>query len=225
MTKAHPVQRSGPVQTIKQLLLSSVVVATFSAYTLYEHFVGGDTSVAATRANPDATRSAAHNTPGAATRNPQQADSSGTASSATPSPTSTPTRAAVAGNTSPAVRPSPTALRIAPSATPAPTKTPLPAQAGATFKDGEYVGDPKNAFYGLVQVKAVIQGGQLANVDFLTYPSDRRTSQRINQIANPMLQDEAIKAQNSQVDIISGATLTSRAFIQSLQTALAKAKP
>lgn len=223
MTKAHPVQNSGPVQTIKQLLLSSVVVATFSAYTLYEHFAGSDSNMAATQANPDATGSAAYNSPGTATGKPQQANSSGATGSTTPSPTAT--RAAVVANTSPALRPSPTALRIAPSATPAPTKTPLPAQAGAKFKDGEYVGDPKNAFYGLVQVKAVIQGGQLANVDFLTYPADRRTSQRINQIANPMLQDEAIKAQNYQVDIISGATLTSRAFIQSLQTALAKAKP
>jgi uncharacterized protein with FMN-binding domain len=223
MTKAHPVQNSGPVQTIKQLLLSSAVVATFSAYTLYEHFVGGDTNVAATQANPDATSSAAYNTAGAATGKPQQSGSSGAAGSATPNPT--PTRAAVVGNGSPAVRPSPTVRRIAPSATPVPTKTPQPAQAGAKFRDGEYVGDPKNAFYGLVQVKAVIQGGQLATVDFLTYPADRRTSQRINQIANPMLQDEAIKAQNYQVDIISGATLTSRAFIQSLQTALAKAKP
>jgi uncharacterized protein with FMN-binding domain len=224
MTRAHPVQNSGPVQTIKQLLLSSVVVATFSAYTLYEHFAGGDSNVTAAQATPEPTHNTAYNTPDTATRKPQPVDSSGAAGSDSPTPTSTPTRAAVAANTPPALRLSPTVLRITPSATPVPTKT-APAPAGAKFKDGEYIGDPKNAFYGLVQVKAVIQGGQLAHVDFLNFPADRRTSQRINQIANPMLQDEAIKAQNYQVDIISGATLTSRAFIQSLQTALAKAKP
>jgi uncharacterized protein with FMN-binding domain len=38
-----------------------------------------------------------------------------------------------------------------------------------------------------------------------------------------MLRDEAISAQSADVDIISGATLTSRAFIQSLGGALNKA--
>jgi len=38
-----------------------------------------------------------------------------------------------------------------------------------------------------------------------------------------MLRDEAISAQSANVDIISGATLTSRAFIQSLRGALKKA--
>jgi uncharacterized protein with FMN-binding domain len=40
----------------------------------------------------------------------------------------------------------------------------------------------------------------------------------------PALRREAIQAQNAQVDIISGATLTSEAFIQSLQSALDQAK-
>ena len=40
----------------------------------------------------------------------------------------------------------------------------------------------------------------------------------------PYLQSEAIQAQSAQVDIISGATLTSEAYVRSLQSALVKAK-
>lgn len=75
-----------------------------------------------------------------------------------------------------------------------------------------------------MQVKATIQNGKIAAVQFLQYPSDRRTSQRINLQVMPYLQTEAIKAQNANVDVISGATLTSQAFIRSLQSALNTAK-
>ena len=66
--------------------------------------------------------------------------------------------------------------------------------------------------------------GEIAGVQFLTYPSDRRTSQRINSYAVPMLQNEAVQLQSAQIDIISGATLTSQAFAESLQSALDQAR-
>jgi uncharacterized protein with FMN-binding domain len=61
-------------------------------------------------------------------------------------------------------------------------------------------------------------------VTFLQYPNDRRTSVRINQQVMPWLQSEAVQAQNANVDIITGATLTSEAFAQSLQAALSNAR-
>lgn len=93
----------------------------------------------------------------------------------------------------------------------------------ARYKDGSYTGDVADAFYGNVQVKVVISGGKITDVVFLDHPQDRRTSQMINDQAMPMLTQETISAQSANVDIISGATQTSNAFIQSLQTALAKA--
>jgi uncharacterized protein with FMN-binding domain len=72
-------------------------------------------------------------------------------------------------------------------------------------------------------VKAVIEGGSIADVEFLDFPQDRRTSRRINSIATPYLVREAIQAQSARVDVISGATFTSEAFIESLRTALAQA--
>lgn len=89
--------------------------------------------------------------------------------------------------------------------------------------DGVYTGPAADAYYGIVQIQALVQDGRLAALKILQYPSDRRTSVRINRQALPMLRDEAISAQDANVDIISGATLTSKAFIRSLGGALKKA--
>jgi uncharacterized protein with FMN-binding domain len=74
-----------------------------------------------------------------------------------------------------------------------------------------------------VQVQVVIQNGKIADVKFLDYPHDRRTSQEINAQAMPWLTQEVIQAQSANINAISGATLTSQAFYTSLQAALASA--
>lgn len=111
--------------------------------------------------------------------------------------------------------------------TPAPKPTPLPAPIKTTaglYRDGEYTGDGADAYYGIVQVKAIIQGGKIADVQFLSYPNDRSTSIEINTQAMPYLITEAIQAQSANVDTVSGASETSGAFRESLASALAKAK-
>lgn len=92
------------------------------------------------------------------------------------------------------------------------------------YKNGSYIGSITNAYYGSVQVNAIIQNGAISDVQFLQYPSDRSTSRYINSQAMPLLKQEAIQAQNAQVNGVSGATFTSQAFIQSLSSALALAK-
>ncbi len=77
------------------------------------------------------------------------------------------------------------------------------------YKNGTFTGPSVNVFYGNVQVQVVVQNGKIANVQFLDYPHDRRTSQRINDQVMPWLTQEAIQAQSASVDLISGATLTS----------------
>ena len=125
----------------------------------------------------------------------------------------TPTASATPGSTS---TPS-----VSPSDTPAATPTPTPA---GHYRDGQYTGGSADAYYGFIQVKAIVSGGRLTDVQFLSYPNDRSTSRAINQQATPMLRQEAIQAQSAQVDIISGATDTSQAFIESLGSALTKAQ-
>jgi uncharacterized protein with FMN-binding domain len=91
------------------------------------------------------------------------------------------------------------------------------------YVDGVYTGPAADAYYGLVQLQAVFENGRLSAIKILQYPSDRRTSVYINRQALPLLRDEAVAAQSAKVDIVSGATLTSRAFIRSLGGALKQA--
>lgn len=94
----------------------------------------------------------------------------------------------------------------------------------AAYKDGQYTGSVADAYYGYIQVLAVISGGKLTDVQFLQHPSDRSTSVEINSQAMPYLKQEALQAQSANVNIVSGATDTSQAFIQSLASALNSAK-
>lgn len=93
----------------------------------------------------------------------------------------------------------------------------------AKYKNGQFVGDLADAYYGNVQVKAIIRNGKIVDVQFLDYPKDQETSVYINGQAIPLLKQEVIMSQNAVVDVVSGATETSRAFMQSLSSALAKA--
>jgi uncharacterized protein with FMN-binding domain len=96
--------------------------------------------------------------------------------------------------------------------------------SSSQYKDGTYTGDAENAFYGNVQVSATISGGKIISVDFLQSPNENPNSQSINSQAIPYLKQEAIQAQSANVNGVTGATLTSQAFIQSLGSALQQAK-
>ena len=113
------------------------------------------------------------------------------------------------------------AVSSAPTVSNPPTN---PVAAKNKYRDGSYTGDVVDAYYGNVQVKAVVSGGKITDVQFLQYPNDRATSREINQEAMPALTSEAIAAQVAQVDVVSGATQTSLGFIKSLQSALTQAQ-
>jgi uncharacterized protein with FMN-binding domain len=55
-----------------------------------------------------------------------------------------------------------------------------------------------------------------------TYHTDR--SQFIMQRSLPTLRTEALQAKTAKIDMVSGATYTSEAFVQSLQAALLQVK-
>ncbi len=102
-----------------------------------------------------------------------------------------------------------------------PTATPT---SSGQYKDGSYTGSVADAHWGNIQVKAIIQGGKITDVQFLQFPNERNRSIEINNYADPQLTQEAIQVQSAQVDVVSGATDSSEAFIQSLSDALAQAK-
>lgn len=94
----------------------------------------------------------------------------------------------------------------------------------ALYRDGKYRGVSADAFYGRVEVVAIIEGGHITHVQFLDFPQEQSTSVQISGRAVGILEQEAIVAQSAEVDIVSGATQTSKAFKESLGSALAQAK-
>ena len=98
------------------------------------------------------------------------------------------------------------------------------ATRASGYHDGTYDGRTFSAYYGLVQVAARISNGELVNVDVLQYPVAHRTSRIINSRALPRLEREVVSAQSARVDTVSGATLSSMAYLRSLQTALNRAR-
>ncbi|TML86222.1 MAG: FMN-binding protein [Actinobacteria bacterium] len=65
---------------------------------------------------------------------------------------------------------------------------------------------------------------RLTAVSVPTYPNHTNRSVYINRTALPILKAEALRAQSANVNMVSGATDSSDAFAQSLQSAILKAK-
>ncbi|MCL4486699.1 MAG: FMN-binding protein [Chloroflexi bacterium] len=204
MSRYQPERGFDPIRAAEKFVVSSFVVFSFVAYAVHEHFANSDSSVSSLAVTPTAITQGA---PDATETAPEPSQAFGGVSLATPKPAATTA--------------SPTA-QIA-RATPRPPATATLRPKGL-YRDGSYTGPEVDAFYGTVKVQAVIQNGKISHVQFLEYPNDRRTSVRINSVAVPYLSREAIQAQSANVDIVSGATLTSEAFAQSLQLALSSAK-
>jgi uncharacterized protein with FMN-binding domain len=90
-------------------------------------------------------------------------------------------------------------------------------------ESGTFDGDPVVTRFGVVQVRITVADGRIATVEALQAPDRDRHDQIINARAVPILNAEAVREQGSDVDLVSGATLTSQGYVQSLQSAIDKA--
>ena len=96
-------------------------------------------------------------------------------------------------------------------------------QIPTALRNGQYTGQDITTRFGDVQVQITISKGLITDVQAPLLPSDRARSVEISQVAGPILHDEALKAvlaKTAQIDIVSGATYTSAAYVQSLQSAI-----
>ena len=123
------------------------------------------------------------------------------------------TEATPAGNTTP------TAQAAAPTAV---TTQPKPKKG--LYTDGTFTGASASQPYGIVQVAVVVSGGRITQVKLLQTPNQGGQTREINSYALPLLVQETISAQSGNIDAVSGASLTSPAFIESLASALTKAR-
>jgi uncharacterized protein with FMN-binding domain len=109
-----------------------------------------------------------------------------------------------------------------------PTATPG-GRTGARHKkhpagrSGTFTGGPIDTPYGTMQVAAVISGGRLVNVRVLRQTDVGGRSSQIDASALPILKSEALAAHGANIDVVSGATYTSRGYAKSLQSALDRA--
>jgi uncharacterized protein with FMN-binding domain len=77
--------------------------------------------------------------------------------------------------------------------------------------------------WGPVQVELTVDGGTITKVSVVQYPSGNGKDDEINSYALPILTSETIDAQSASIDMVSGATVTSGGYLQSLQSALDQA--
>ncbi|HVN16083.1 MAG TPA: FMN-binding protein [Anaerolineales bacterium] len=196
---------------IRKFFLSAFVVFSFVAYTVHERLTSTNPGLSPAPITPDTTTG--QDALGSAPNSQAQASVSN-------DPATTPATDAPSAPATNAPAPTDTPVIAPPIQFSTPT---APSLSQGTYKDGTYTGPEVNVFYGLVQVQATVQNGKITDVQFLDYPHDRRTSQQINNFAMPYLQQEALQVQSANVQIISGATLTSEGFSMSLQNALATA--
>jgi len=85
-------------------------------------------------------------------------------------------------------------------------------------------GSAANTIYGPVQVQIVVKGGKVTAAKAVEYPQDTPRDSQINAFAIPVLDREAVSVGSATIDMVSGATYTSRGYLTSLQNALDQAK-
>jgi uncharacterized protein with FMN-binding domain len=108
----------------------------------------------------------------------------------------------------------PTAPSGAGTTVPAPSTTaPAAATRSATGPDIPYR-------YGDLQLRVTEKGSTITKIQILSDGAADSRSAEINSQALPLLQQEAMSAQSANIDGVSGATYTSAAYAQALQSAL-----
>ena len=87
-----------------------------------------------------------------------------------------------------------------------------------------YNGDVIDTRFGPVQVQVQFTNGTITEVAVIAYPDGDTKSVRINARALPTLRTEVLAAQSAQIDTVSGATYTTKAYKKSLQSAIDQAR-
>jgi len=132
----------------------------------------------------------------------------------TPTPTPTPTH-----TQTPTPTPTPTHTQT-PTPTPTPTKTATPTPTVKSIS-GIFTGPVVNVNYGNVQVEITVSNGKITDARALQAPSGR--NDRYTNYALPLLKQQTLAAQSTNIQGASGASYTTYGWRKSLQGAMAKA--
>jgi len=99
---------------------------------------------------------------------------------------------------------------------------PSSSRSGSSSSSGQTVvnGSVAQTRWGPVQVQVTIAGGKIVEITALQVPDGNPRDYEINSFAVPQLREEVLQAQSASIQMISGATVTSEGYVQSLQAAL-----
>ena len=95
--------------------------------------------------------------------------------------------------------------------------------SGSTTATKTVTGGVASTQWGPIQVRLTVKSGKITNVTVLQQPNGNPRDDEINSVALPILTRETIKDQSANIDMVSGATVTSTGYVQSLQSALDQA--
>ena len=84
-------------------------------------------------------------------------------------------------------------------------------------------GDVAQTRWGPVQVSITVASRRITKAETVQVPTGNDRDAEINGVAVPLLNQEAVQAQSAQVDTVSGASVTSDGYRQSLQSAIDQA--
>ncbi len=96
-------------------------------------------------------------------------------------------------------------------------------KSGTSTKTTTVTGAVAQTQWGPVQVRLTVSDGTISKVDVVQYPDGNGRDAEINSYALPILIRETTDQQSASIDMVSGATVTSDGYLQSLQSALDQA--
>lgn len=115
-------------------------------------------------------------------------------------------------------------VAVSPPTTPSPSTTPTTASPSTTtLAPRSFTGQDVQYRYGDIQIQVTMVGTRITQISIPRESATDSRSRSINSQAVRVLSREALAAQSLSFDVVSGATFTSDAFAQTLQTALGQA--
>lgn len=98
---------------------------------------------------------------------------------------------------------------------------PLNAVDFSNLKDGSYIGEYAGGMYKwrANKVQVTVTDGRISDIRLLSSGFEYKDTQKLDK-----LYDRVVEEQSLQVDVISGATLTSKGFLQAVENALKQAQ-
>jgi uncharacterized protein with FMN-binding domain len=105
-----------------------------------------------------------------------------------------------------------------------PSSTSVPSSSSTAASGPQaFTGTDVHYNYGEIQLRITTVAGKITKIDVARESAPDGRSESINSQAIPILLKESLAAQGVNIDVVSGATFTTQAFAQALQSALDQA--